>query len=401
VVPAGRRSYKTEIAKRKVVLRALLNQEYGAWYAFTAPTQDQAKRIFWTDLKQLIPWQDQARRSETELLIELWNGARVSVEGLDKPERIEGSMLHGIVMDEYANMKPSSWTEHVRPALADTGGFCYFLGVPEGRNHYYDLYQHALADDSGTWATFHWYSDMVVAPEEIAEARATLDEVTYRQEFQAEFLSFQGSAYYAYNLTRNVGSYPYNPALPLIICFDFNVAPGVASIAQEHLDINETWLVDEVHIDRNSNTLKVCNEILRRYEHTHKARVAVYGDATGGAKGTAKVMGSDWDLIRGVFSGSEWGGQVTYRVPRQNPPERARVNAMNSRLCSVDLKPHMRIDRRCKHTIKDFEGVASKDTGEIDKKSDPTLTHLTDAVGYYVAYEFPIRRTAVGSSKIL
>lgn len=41
---------------------------------------------------------------------------------------------------------------------------------------------------------------------------------------------------------------------------------------------------------------------------------------------------------------------------------------------------------------KDFEGVRllAGGAGEIDKKADPGLSHLSDAIGYYIARQFPL-----------
>ena len=53
VLPCGRRSGKTEIAKRKLVLSAI-NPNTGYSdpnYFAAAPTHAQAKRIYWKDLK--------------------------------------------------------------------------------------------------------------------------------------------------------------------------------------------------------------------------------------------------------------------------------------------------------------------------------------------------------------
>ena len=42
--------------------------------------------------------------------------------------------------------------------------------------------------------------------------------------------------------------------------------------------------------------------------------------------------------------------------------------------------------------VKDIEGVRVLEggSGEIDKKSDPKLTHLSDALGYYVVKKHPV-----------
>ena len=52
----------------------------------------------------------------------------------------------------------------------------------------------------------------------------------------------------------------------------------------------------------------------------------------------------------------------------------------------------MLIDPKCQHTIVDFDGVTCTDdgSGDIDKGADPQLTHLSDAIGYYVAEAHPV-----------
>jgi hypothetical protein len=44
------------------------------------------------------------------------------------------------------------------------------------------------------------------------------------------------------------------------------------------------------------------------------------------------------------------------------------------------------------HVVRDLEGVRilKGGAGEIDKKSDANLTHISDALGYYVAEVFPV-----------
>jgi len=158
-----------------------------------------------------------------------------------------------------------------------------------------------------------------------------------------------------------------------------------------------TAVVDEVYIPTDSNSQRVCREIIARYGG-HLGDVVCYGDATGGARGTAKVEGSDWELIekslRPVFGQPRTRpgrGDFEVRIPNANPRERVRVNAMNSRLQSADGRVHLLVDPvKCPHVVMDLEGVCYRQgTSEIDKKSSPTLTHLSDALGYYVNYEFP------------
>lgn len=409
VVPAGRRSGKTERAKRYLIKQALKEGVSGKWddprFFAAAPTRDQAKAIFWSDLKSLVAreWLAEDPR-ESELLIRFAVGSEIQVIGMDKPQRIEGRPWNGGILDEYANMKSTAWTENVRPALSDRNGWCWLIGVPEGRNHYFDLYKRGQTDDSGEWASFHWVSADILPAEEIESARRDLDELTYQQEYEASFVNFQGRAYYPFDERTHCKKLSYDPKKPLIFGFDFNYEPGVAAVCQEQKlpnGLQGTGVIGEVWIPRNSNTPAVCRKLIADWNE-HQGRIICYGDATGGARGSAKVQGSDWDLIRQEFRGP-FGDRISYRVPKANPPERSRINAMNTRLRNGAGEIRLMVDPvKAPHVVRDLEGVRLLEggSGELDKKHDPELTHLGDGLGYYVVYEFPVVKATATQTRI-
>jgi hypothetical protein len=422
VIPSGRRSGKTELAgKRKIIRKALVGSLHpgGGRYFAAAPTYTQAKRIFWKDLKMMVPKDMIAGKpSETDLMIPLKNLCEIWVLGLDKPERLEGSPWDHGCIDEIGNTRPNTWEEHVRPALSDRGGSCDFIGVPEGRNHYYDLAEKArkqmkaakLAGTIPRWALYHWFSETVLSAEEIQEAKEDMDELVYQQEYEGSFINFTGRAYYNYSEKRHEEKCLdyYNPHDDIHFCFDFNVTPGTATVVQELQEYEDnipiigktiSAIIGEVYIKRNSNTPKVCKQLIEMFGQ-HQGRVFCYGDATGGAKGTAKVEGSDWELIAKVLRKHYGHDRVFFKVPRANPAERSRVNAVNSRLLTTTGESYVIIDpNECPMTIKDFEGVMVKDdgTGELEKKKDKLLTHLTDGFGYYIVFRYPIDEARTSS----
>ena len=74
------------------------------------------------------------------------------------------------------------------------------------------------------------------------------------------------------------------------------------------------------------------------------------------------------------------------------------MNAMNSRLKSETGDIRLMVDRQAApHVVKDLEGVVllKGGSGEIDKRSTPDLSHISDALGYYVAKEFPLVRNTI------
>jgi hypothetical protein len=335
----------------------------------------------------------------------LINNAEVHVLGMDKPERVEGSPWDGGVMDEYGNMKKDAWDQHVRPALSDRYGWCDFIGVPEGRNHYYRMYKRAKAHAMKAralgklplWDVYHWISADILPKTEVDQARAELDELVFQQEYEGSFINFVGVAYYNYDENVHLVSLDYNPRGDLILAFDFNVSPGVAVVGQEMvLPFNRnggTGWIGEVYIPKSSNTIRVCDRLIKDWGH-HKGRVFCYGDATGGSKGSAKVRGTDWELIRSKLL-PVFKENLYFKIPTHNPREKDRVNAVNSRFKSALGIKRMAIDpHRCPHLVEDFEStvVVEGGSGEIDKNKDPERSHMTDAVGYYINREFPIKR---------
>lgn len=399
VLTAGRRSGKTELAKRAAAYFAIFTQRIGARIICCNPTRPQAKAIFWEDMKKLIPACLIEKISETELTITLsHNGARIEVHGMDSPERIEGSPIDFIVIDEVANIKPHAWDAHVRPGLSTLGrpGFAWLVGVPEGRNHLWKLWKKAIDPNNRAWEGFTWKSSDILPKWEVAEARSTMDPQLFAQEFEGAFNTATGLVYYTFERSQHaVRKLKIDPDLPLILGLDFNVAPGTATIMQEQAFSIEgfkptcTAICDEVWIPKDSNTERVSRAIIDKYGD-HPSKVIVYGDPAGGARKTS-ARATDWDIVEEIVGGHFRDRGISYekRVRTADPGHRSRINSLNSRLRSADGKRGMLIDPRCKHLIDDFEGVVYLEgTNEPDKKADLELTHLSDGVAYFTEYEY-------------
>jgi len=68
----------------------------------------------------------------------------------------------------------------------------------------------------------------------------------------------------------------------------------------------------------------------------------------------------------------------------------------------MDGNRHFRADPSCIHLIADLEQVIFEDNGDLDKKSNPMLTHVSDALGYWIHKEWPVKHVeqAVGRARI-
>lgn len=378
-MPAGRRSGKTELAKRKLVVSLIEQKEWkDPRYFASAPTREQAKRIFWKDLKLLVPQAWIKRTYETDLCIVTKFGSELWVIGLDKPQRIEGVAWDGGALDEFANMKPNAWTEHIRPALSDRGGWCWFVGVPEGLNHFKDLADYAKSGVDSNWGFYTWRSADILPAEEMESAKRDLDPRTFRQEYEASFEGSTGRVYYAYEANKQQDEkILLNPKLPIIVACDFNVSTCVWELCQT--DGKDAWVFDEVAL-RDTNTVEMGKEVLHRYG-SHRAGFVVYGDSSGSSRSTAGK--SDYALLHGL-------GFKNQKIKKMNPHVKDRVNAMNAMLQNTKGEVRLKHHPRARYLRRDFETVTwAANSAEIDKR-DNERTHATDSLGYFIDYEFPL-----------
>lgn len=398
VNPAGRRSRKTLIGKRKLLLRALNKP---GRYFHGAPTHKQAKDIFWESVVKdtaLI----RKDKSETDLYVKLFNDSEIHIIGLDKPERIEGQPWHGCHITEFGNLKgPLAWTSNIRPVLSDTNGWALLDGVPEGRNFYYDMALRACNGaipvtqagigsyvDSGEWAYYHWFSSDVLSAEEIADVRQELDDRTYRQEYEGSYETYEGAAYKEFGQHNLDSTVAEDPNVMVSIGMDFNVDPMTATlghvISDTYRQFGEIWL-------NNANTFEMRDEILKRFG---RSRVVIYPDSTGDSE-RSNAHKTDIQILKDA------GFQV--RARSINPEQRDRINTVNSFVKNRDKLTRYKVNpKTCPKTINDMNKRESLADGRLDKaqEKEQQIGHISDALGYLISYCFPIVKGKIEGIKI-
>ena len=380
---AGRRSFKTEIAKRTLIYACFKIADEAFFCG--APTRDQAKRIFWEDVKKLSPKWFIKDVAETELRIRYKNDSELWVIGFDKPERFEGKRWKGGVLTEFPHFKPNAWDETIMPALRDTHGWAIIEGVPEGGgDKYQELCDYAKSGKDPEWADYSWKSIDVMDPREIEKERGRLDERTFRQEYEGSFENYQGRAYCYYesdihSVGRNLTD------SPVVICCDFNINPCIWEFVQD--DKEFTYVFHELR-QAQTDIWKMCAgaklylESILRDARKHKLRF--YGDYTSAKQRDVSAVASSWEIIRNEFAG--WNAE--FRL-KSNPRIVDRVNAVNSRMRSADGHIHFGHSADCIELKKDFERV-DMEMLTTSKQEAGDRTHASDALGYFINYEYPV-----------
>ncbi len=372
-VVAGRRFGKTFLSTIEILRAAIGGKNRNVWYI--APTYGSAKEIAWNMLIHTIPEEYIYKTNETALTIKLINGSAIALKGAEKPNNLRGRALDFVVLDEFADMRPETWSEVIRPSLSDRQGSCIFIGTPKGRNHFYDIWADALTGKDN-WESFQYTTidGGNVPPDEIEQAKNDLDIRTFNQEYCAEFVTYSGLIYYAFSRELSVINVDDNGGT-LHIGMDFNIDPMSAVVCLRHGQ--DLQVIDELVL-YGSNTDEVVAEIKDRYPNRN---IIIYTDPASRQRKTSAGGRTDLSILQNAG--------FSVKAKKAHPLVRDRINAVNSRLLSGDGERHLFVSPKCKQTIKSLERQTYKEGTSIPNKDG--FDHMNDALGYLVEYLFPIR----------
>jgi phage terminase large subunit len=197
VLVCHRRAGKT-VATLNDLIRGAVNEcKPEGRYAFIFPQRNQAKDTAWHYLRRYAEPLLAKPPNESELRVDLVNGSMVRLYGADNPDALRGPYLDGVVLDEFADMKPEVWHEVVRPMLADRRGWATFIGTPKGKNEFFRLYESAKRDPAWFHMMLKASESGIISPAELADLRREMGEDQYQQEFECSFEAAIKGAFYA------------------------------------------------------------------------------------------------------------------------------------------------------------------------------------------------------------
>jgi hypothetical protein len=337
---------------------------------------------------------------------------------MEEPERLRSLNLAWFAIDELTYCKEASFVRLLgrlrHPKAKFLTGFA--ACSPNGFDFVYDRFigEKKTSDYAAIRASpkenFHLASGYY---EELAHS---YDEKFYRQEVLGEFLSLRsGTVYHAFDRSRNIDStILYNPNAQLAWALDFNYGL-MCSVIFQILDFSPTdftssqrtrkvEVLDEICIPDGTIDM-ACSAFVDRVKQFHRTShipkaVRIYGDPAGNAHHHSGA--TDWGLVKQYFL-REPGFALTYLVTQHeaHPLVRDRVNTVNAALFNANGETRLTIHPRCKGLIKDLERVMwAQDShenvlGAFDK-TDKTLTHVSDGLGYAIAKEFPLMGGSYG-----
>lgn len=241
-IVAHRRAGKTVACIMDLVDAALRCSKPDGRFAYIAPYFAQAKDVAWTYLKRYTADVPGVSTNESELRVDLPNGARIRLYGTDNYERLRGLYFDGVILDEFADMDPRAWSEVIRATLSDRKGWATFIGTPKGRNAFYDIW--AGNTETGWVGALNdpktWFSLLLKASEtglvdadELADARRAMTPEQYNQEFECSFDAAIVGAYFGRDIAdlearKLITAVPWDKSIQVQTSWDLGLDDATA-----------------------------------------------------------------------------------------------------------------------------------------------------------------------------
>jgi hypothetical protein len=238
VIVAHRRCGKTVACINELIYRALTENKENGRYFYLAPYLSQSKSIAWDYLVRYAQ-PVLAKANQSELWVELINGSRIRLFGADNENSLRGNYCDGIILDEYADIRPSVWGQIIRPLLADRNGmgghktWAVFIGTPKGHNGFYDVYHSATQDPDWYVKVLRASQTGLLAKSELDDAAKMMTQDQYLQEFECDFESAILGAYYGKEMRQltdqsRITNIEYDPMFPVHTAWDLGYSDDTA-----------------------------------------------------------------------------------------------------------------------------------------------------------------------------
>jgi len=156
-------------------------------FGYIAPYLKQAKRAAWKYVNRFANEIPGTRVLQGEHRVIFPNGNEISLFGGDNPDALRGEYMHGVVLDELADMRATLWTAVVRPMLMDYKGWAFFIGTPRGHDLLFELFNKALANPRWFAGIFSVDQTNLIDESELEQAREDMTDALYRQEMLCDF----------------------------------------------------------------------------------------------------------------------------------------------------------------------------------------------------------------------
>ena len=379
VIVAGRRWGKSLSAAKEAEVMLLTPGTRGWVVSKTYDLTRKVIREICNDLMVKQKLKPTKKQMSGPIVLEFPWGSCVEGKSAEHPESLLGEGLDWLIFDECAMCKASVWEQYLRPTLTDKEGWALFITTPNGYNWIYDLWKRGHDPDHREWKSLKSpsWENPYLSGTDIDEARRTMSDRVFMQEYGADFTLSSGQVYKEFDEALHV-----IPADDLFIhpdwrkfrSIDFGyenpfVCLYITVDPEDRVIIYDEYYQCHRTVEQHANFLSGKGDVASAYSPTARNRTSQFEYTTcdpSGASARATLLENGIPTL--AARSSVLQGLEAVR-------EQLKIRA--------DGKPGFYVSSRCVETIKEFNLYSypeNADTEEPKKDHD----HAMDAIRYFV-----------------
>ena len=201
-------------------------------------------------------------------VIELSNGSTVRMGSINQVDSCVGRSYDLIIFDEAALADgKDAFNVALRPTLDKDNSKAIFISTPRGRNNWFaEFFYRGFSDEFPEWASIKaTYTDNPRMSEtDIAEARKSMSEAEFRQEYEADFNTYEGQIW-RFNFETQVKDLSQFEAGSMDVFAGLDVGykdPTAMCVIAYDWDEDKYYLLDE-YFDAEKTTEQHATQIQR------------------------------------------------------------------------------------------------------------------------------------------
>ena len=201
-------------------------------------------------------------------VIEISNGSTIRMGSVNQVDSCVGRSYDLIIFDEAALADgKDAFNVALRPTLDKDNSKAIFISTPRGRNNWFaEFFDRGFDDQFSEWVSIKatYKSNPRMSENDILEARKSMSEAEFRQEYEADFNTFEGQVW-SFDFEKCTGSFQDMETKRMDIFAGLDVGyrdPTAFCVLGYDWDEQKYYLLDE-YLDAEKTTEQHAGEIQR------------------------------------------------------------------------------------------------------------------------------------------
>jgi len=368
----SRRTGKTFSANHIAFLKAL---EPGTQILIISPNYS-LSNISWAEQQKLINKHEigveKMNAKDKEIILE--NGSLIKLGSVSQANSCVGRSYDLILFDEAAldSKGKDAFNIQLRPTLDKENSKAIFISTPRGTNYFHEFYMRGFEEKYPFWASIHstWRDNPRTSQSDIDEAKLSMSNAEFRQEYEADFTTFEGQIYEGFDedkYAKDLSGYNF-PAdrFDAVMGIDAGYKDPTAAVKM-YYDFDEgIFYLTEEYLDNQRNT----------EQHAKELR---------------SMMGDDADFIFCDSAAAQFRHDLAelYDIP-SNPSKKSKLDGIAYVQSLID-NGRLIVDIKCRNTLDMLANYRWDPRPELlqPKPIHNEFSHIADALRYAL-YSFTV-----------